>query len=99
MASVALLARLWVAWTDQGIIWPDEIYQSLEQAHRLVFGYGFVPWEFRDGARSWFFPVILGGLLKAGSWMGIGTGMGLVLLAKSFMALVGAAAVISTMFV
>ena len=32
---------------------PDEGMQHLEQAHRLVFGYGFIPWEFRVGARSW----------------------------------------------
>ncbi|HZA50383.1 MAG TPA: hypothetical protein VE549_06560, partial [Myxococcaceae bacterium] len=31
---------------DDGIYWPDEIYQSLEPAHRVVFGYGLVAWEF-----------------------------------------------------
>jgi hypothetical protein len=45
---------------------PDEIFQSLEQAHRVVFGYGIVPWEFRDGARSWLLP----GLLAAPMWLG-----------------------------
>ncbi|OAV97786.1 hypothetical protein, variant 1 [Puccinia triticina 1-1 BBBD Race 1] len=32
---------------------PDEFYQALEPAHRLVFGYGFQAWEWRpspDGA-------------------------------------------------
>lgn len=28
---------------------PDEFYQSLEVAHRLVFGYGWQTWEWRDG--------------------------------------------------
>lgn len=31
----------------------DEDFQILEQAHRLVWGYGFVPWEFGVGARNW----------------------------------------------
>ena len=39
--------------TDDGIYWPDEIHQSLEPAHRLVFGYGLIAWEFSDGARNW----------------------------------------------
>ena len=56
---LAVCVRLWVAWTDQGIIWPDEIYQSLEPAHHLAFGYGFTAWEFVDGARSWVFPGLL----------------------------------------
>lgn len=48
--------RLAVAFTDDGIFWPDEVYQSLEPAHRLVFGYGMVAWEFIDGARNWALP-------------------------------------------
>lgn len=56
--------RLWVAFTDDGIFWPDEIYQSFEPAHRLVFGYGLVPWEFIDGARNWALPGFVAFLLK-----------------------------------
>jgi hypothetical protein len=57
--------RAWLCFHDDGIYWPDEIYQSLEPAHRIVFGYGLIPWEFRDGARNWTFPAIVAGLLKA----------------------------------
>jgi phosphatidylinositol glycan class B len=49
--------------------WPDEIFQSLEQAHRVVFGRGIVPWEFRDGTRSWLFPGVLAGIMAATSWV------------------------------
>ncbi len=52
------------------VVWPDEIFQTLEQAHRLVFGYGILPWEFRVGARSWLLPGALGGVMAASSWMG-----------------------------
>ena len=39
LVACALL-RFIVAVADQGLIWPDEIYQSVEPAHRLVFGIG-----------------------------------------------------------
>jgi phosphatidylinositol glycan class B len=29
---------------------PDEFFQSLEVAHRIVFGYGWQTWEWRDTA-------------------------------------------------
>ncbi|MGH7033460.1 MAG: hypothetical protein ACREFL_07005 [Stellaceae bacterium] len=45
---------------------PDELFQSLEQAHRLVFGYGEIPWEFHVGTRSWLLPGALAGFL----WLG-----------------------------
>jgi phosphatidylinositol glycan class B len=63
---VGLWLRLQLAWTDQGIFWPDEIYQTLEPAHRLVFGYGMVAWEFVQGARSWTLPGFIA------FWMGLG---------------------------
>src|SRR3569623_3311275 len=45
-------------------LWPDEIIQSLEQAHRVVFGRGVLPWEFRDATRSWLFPGALAAIMK-----------------------------------
>lgn len=62
----ALALRMLVAILLPSIHYPDEVMQSLEQAHRLVFGYGLVPWEFRDGARSWLLP----GLLSGPMWLG-----------------------------
>ena len=44
-------------------MWPDEIFQSLEQAHRLVFGYGMVPWEYVAGLRSYLVPLFLAAVL------------------------------------
>jgi phosphatidylinositol glycan class B len=78
--------RLWAAWFDHGVFWPDEIFQSVEQGHRLAFGYGIVPWEFQRGARSWVFPGMLAGLLKLGAILGLDTGRSLVLLVKTTMA-------------
>lgn len=63
---VAFALRLAVPVLWPGIHYPDEIMQSLEQAHRLVFGNGLVPWEFREGARSWLLPA----LLAVPMWLG-----------------------------
>jgi len=62
----AFVLRMTVPILWPGIHYPDEVMQSLEQAHRLVFGNGLVPWEFRDGARSWLLPA----LLAAPMWLG-----------------------------
>lgn len=48
------------------VFYPDEIFQYLEAAHRLVFGPGVVPWEYREHIRSWLFPLLLAGPM----WLG-----------------------------
>ncbi len=73
---------------------PDEIYQYLEAAHRLVFGYGVVPWEYRLGIRSWLFPLLLAGPMAAGSVISPGSGL-YVLLPRLAMALVSTTIIIS----
>lgn len=37
---------------------PDEFYQALEVAHRLVFGYGYLTWEWREAVRSALHPML-----------------------------------------
>ena len=49
-------ARLWLAFTDHGQYWPDEVFQSIEPAHRMAFGYSMVAWEFVVGARNVLLP-------------------------------------------
>jgi len=67
IAAIALTVRIAVAFAMPNQLWPDEIFQSLEQAHRVVFGRGVVPWEFRHAMRSWLFPGALAGVMKAAS--------------------------------
>ncbi len=73
LAALAAGAALrgWLALTDQGIAWPDEIYQSLEPAHRLVWGRGWVPLEFREGLRTWALPGLVAGLLELFRGLGL----------------------------
>lgn len=63
--TVGGAARIWLACVDDGIYWPDEVYQSLEPAHRLVFGPGLISWEYGLGARTWALP----GLVAALMWI------------------------------
>lgn len=63
---LALGLRLLAAWVPS-IHHPDEIFQYLEPAHRLVFGYGTVTWEYQYGIRSWLFPLILAAPMKLGA--------------------------------
>src|SRR5919106_2752867 len=56
---------------DDGIYWPDEIYQSLEPAHRAVFGYGLLAWEFVEGARHWAFPGLVAAALFVARIVGV----------------------------
>jgi len=55
--------RLLVALWSEHIGHSDEIIQYLEQAHRLAYGYGIVPWEYRFGTRNWLLPGTLAALL------------------------------------
>jgi hypothetical protein len=77
----------WAVLYEHGTVWPDEIYQSLEMAHRLVFKFGFLPWEFQDGARSWVFPGLLSPALAVAS-LARGSVEAPVLFARSAMAAV-----------
>lgn len=48
--SVALLAiafRVYNALATYTFFQPDEFFQSLEVAHRMVFGYGKLTWEWQ----------------------------------------------------
>ncbi len=65
LAFIGLIVRVLVAFVSDNIYHPDEVFQVLEQAHRLVFGYGIVPWEYRFGTRSWM-PAGFIGLILLG---------------------------------
>jgi len=86
--AAAFLLRLYFAVCFPNIISDDEVFQYLEQAHRLVFKYGIVPWEYRDGMRSWLVPGFLAGPLKISDIFGISQpGIYLFLVAATLSAL------------
>jgi len=93
LAALAAGAALrgWLALTDAGIAWPDEIYQSLEMAHRLVFGRGWVALEFREGLRTWVLPGLVAGVLEVARGLGLSRPALYVPAAKLVFAAVGVA--------
>jgi hypothetical protein len=90
IVNVGALFRCWVAFRDEGIFWPDEIYQSFEPAHRLVFGYGMVAWEFIDGARNWALPGFVALWLKFFAAIGLDRPAQYIHGVKAVFALMGA---------
>lgn len=60
--QLSLLVRTLNALSTNTLFAPDEYYQSLEIAHKIVFGYGYRTWEWRveggaGGIRSPLYPV------------------------------------------
>lgn len=66
----ALLAVMVVA-LKRGRQHPDEVFQFLEPAHGLAFGYWLVAWEWVEGLRNWAVPGVLGGILALCGRMGL----------------------------
>ena len=67
--ALRLLAALSSDWTYRA----DEIMQYLEQAHRFVFGAGFMPWEIRLGARNMLLVAPAAGVMTLCKALGAGT--------------------------
>lgn len=63
IAAVAFGIRLAGAMLFPNIAYPDEIFQVLAPAHKLVFGTGVTAWEWVVGIRSWIFPGLVAGLM------------------------------------
>ncbi|WP_084611011.1 glycosyltransferase family 39 protein [Archangium violaceum] len=66
----ALLAVAVVA-LKRGRQHPDEVFQFLEPAHGLAFGYWLPAWEWVEGLRNWAVPGVLGGVLAVCGRMGL----------------------------
>ena len=68
---LSLFVRIYASMTSIAQIFPDEIFQTLEPAHKLIFGKGITFWEFKVGARSWFLPGIIAGIYKTLDFFGV----------------------------
>jgi hypothetical protein len=64
LLAVALGIRVGFAIRRPNLFHPDEIFQTLEPAHRLAYGYGIITWEWRMGIRSWVLPAFLAGIMR-----------------------------------
>jgi GPI mannosyltransferase 3 len=73
LSTFGLFLRLFYALRFPNVAFPDEIFQTLEPAHRLAYGYGVISWEWREGVRSWVFPAFLAVVMRATGWLASGS--------------------------
>jgi hypothetical protein len=93
LAALVLLTialRLEPILIEPSAVWPDEIFQTVEPAHRLVFGNGLVAWEFQLGVRSWLLPGVIAGLMELWRIVGDGPDFYLPVIAIAFATLAAA---------
>ncbi|SRR5579875_251689 len=88
----AFALRLLPVFVFPAINYPDEIFQTIEPAHRVVFGTGVVPWEFVYGTRSWALPGFIAGIMEAVRVFGGGPAVYLRAIGAVFAALGAASA-------
>lgn len=71
LAALLLLAaaiRLSLAFWPN-VFHPDEIFQILEPAWRMLGHDSIVTWEWRYGIRSWLLPTLMAGPVELGDWV------------------------------
>ena len=83
LAAIGLLLRLATAWFSKSIFQADEVFQYLEQGHRLVYGYGYLPWEYRFGARTFVIPKLVAAVLQACRFLHIDSPSSYLLVVKA----------------
>ena len=66
LISFSFFLRIIVYLSFRNTHYPDEVFQVTEPAHRLLFGTGYVSWEWVVGARSWLWPGIVAGFMALG---------------------------------
>ena len=65
LCAVGLALRVALTLGSPNQPYPDETF-LLDQAHRIVWGYGITPIDWRTGMRSWYLP----GLIAPVFWVG-----------------------------
>ena len=57
---LALITRICISLLTRTFFQPDEYFQAIEPAHRAVFGFGHLTWEWVSAqpVRSFFFPSV-----------------------------------------
>ncbi len=95
----ALIIRIVLALISDNFNHPDENFQIYEQAHRLVFGYGIIPWEFRFSVRSWIVPGLIAVMLYPFKLLGWDNPNIYVPLIRVILGLISVSIVISAYFI
>lgn len=61
---IFLFVRILSIFLVQTYFVADEYWQSLEVAHKIVFDYGYLSWEWVAGIRSYIYPLLIAALYK-----------------------------------
>lgn len=93
---LALAVRLPLAFWPN-VDHPDEIFQYLEPAWRMLGRDAIVTWEWRDGIRSSFLPSLFVGPVLLGDWLAPG-GAGAFIVPRLVVALASLSIVVSAWF-
>ncbi|MEQ7873898.1 hypothetical protein ABDK56_07810 [Sphingomonas sp. ASV193] len=92
LAIAALLRAL--AFNPWSAHHPDELFQYVEQAYRIVFGDGIVPWEYRFRIRNMAMPWLLAGPMALGRAIDPG-GIAYLVLPRALIAGIGLVPVVA----
>ena len=71
---LGILLRIYAAVSHIDTVHPDEHFQNLEPASKVVFGFGWMSWEWDVGSRSWFVPALYMPLLFVFKLLGFNGG-------------------------
>lgn len=69
--GILLLIRILSVFIVSTWFVPDEYWQSLEVAHKFVYGYGYLSWEWTKGIRSYLHPGIIAIVYKILQLIGV----------------------------
>ncbi|XP_028164837.1 GPI mannosyltransferase 3 isoform X6 [Ostrinia furnacalis] len=90
--GVILFVRIASVFVVQTWYVPDEYWQTLEVAHKQVFGYGALTWEWTKGIRSYLYPSVVAALYTILKFTGLDHPQALILLPRILQAVVSAVA-------
>lgn len=69
LAVFVVAFRLVNCFLVQSSFVPDEYWQSLEVSHHMVFNYGYLTWEWKEGIRGYSYPLLFAVVYKILYWM------------------------------
>ncbi|MBD3261982.1 MAG: hypothetical protein GF334_10030 [Candidatus Altiarchaeales archaeon] len=71
LCILSLTLYVWGLYKASGVIHPDELFQILEPAHKIINGYGETTWEYVHGMRHIGVPIIASYLIRLNHFFGI----------------------------
>lgn len=69
LAFLVVAFRLVNCFLVQTSFVPDEYWQSLEISHHMVFNYGYLTWEWKEGIRGYSYPLLFAVVYKILHWI------------------------------